>query len=124
MRTVTVTAERSGKWWVLESQEAGAVSQCRSLAQADAEMREAIAYQLGLAEDEFAIDVEVVLPEEFQRMVAKAEALREEAETTNQQAALAWRSAARTLADQHLSVRDIGRIMGVSHQRAAQLVSS
>ena len=62
MRTVIVTAERAEKWWVLECVEAGSVSQCKRLDQVDEEMREAIAYQLGIPEDSFAIEVEPILP--------------------------------------------------------------
>lgn len=54
-RTVDVTAQWGTVAWVLECEEAGAVSQCDDLDQADAEMREAIAHQLGLAGDEFVV---------------------------------------------------------------------
>jgi hypothetical protein len=44
----------------LEAPEAGAVSQCKRLSQADAEMREAIAYQLDIPADSFQIELEVL----------------------------------------------------------------
>lgn len=122
MRQMTVTAERSGKWWILESIEAGCVSQCRALSQVDDEMREAIAYQLGT--EDFEIVVEVALSDEYRELIAQAERLRSQADAANKQASQAWHTAAQTLANQNVSVRDIGHIMGVSHQRAAQLVSA
>ena len=75
-RVVTVTAERGTNWWVLEAPEAGAVSQCKRLTQAADEMREAIAYQLGLEPDGFDIDVRVVLPEQYEREATAAAELR------------------------------------------------
>jgi predicted transcriptional regulator len=37
---------------------------------------------------------------------------------------MARRKAAKVLAEKHLSVREIGQIMGISHQRAHQLISA
>jgi DNA-directed RNA polymerase specialized sigma24 family protein len=124
MRTVKVTAQRVGKWWVLESEEAGSVSQCRTLAQVDEEMREAIAYQLGIPEDSFTVDVEVVLPEAYEDEMTRSEQLREEAAQASHEAVEARRRAAKELQELHMSVRDIGQVMGVSYQRAHQLVSA
>lgn len=123
MRRVTVTAERGATAWVLESQEAGAVSQCKRLSQVDEEMREAIAYQLGVPADEIEIDLQVITPAGYRELAAEAARLRHQAETAAAEAAAAQRAAARVLAEQHLSVRDIGTLMGVSYQRAHQLVS-
>lgn len=61
-KRVTVTAERGGTVWVLECREAGSVGQCTRLDQADEEMREAIAYQLGVPADTIGIDLRVVAP--------------------------------------------------------------
>lgn len=124
MRTVVVTAQRGVTAWVLECAEAGAVSQCRRLSQADAEMREAIAYQLDLAPDEFEIRVDIELPEDSLALVARVAELRQQAAAATAAATEAQRAAARALADQHLSVRDIGAVMGLSYQRAAQLLAS
>lgn len=124
MRTVTVTAQRGTTAWVLECAEAGAVSQCRRLSQADAEMREAIAYQLGIGQDEFEIRLDIELPEDSLALVARVAELRQQAAAATAEANEAQRAAARALAAQHLSVRDIGAVMGLSYQRAAQLLAS
>ena len=122
MRRVAVTAERSGRWWVLEAPEAGAVSQCRRLSEVDSEMREAIAYQLKLAPDAFDIDVEVIPTTAYLQDVAAAEELQAQAVTAALQAAAARACVAKGLAERDgLSVRDIGRVMGISFQRAQQL---
>jgi transcriptional regulator with XRE-family HTH domain len=124
MRHVTVTAERSGTWWVLECAESGSVSQSKRLSQVDAEMREAIAYQLGIPIDQFEIDLEIIPPQEYRELAAVADRLRDQAETASREAALVYRRAARTLAEQKLSVREIGTVMGISHQRAHQLLEA
>ncbi|MCL2781937.1 MAG: hypothetical protein FWD74_10735 [Actinomycetia bacterium] len=118
-----MTAQRSHNWWVLESAEAGAVSQCRSLSQADAEMREAIAYQLDIPQDSFAIDVEVIAPDSYRQAIERSEELRDKARATAAEAARSRAQAAKELAALHISVRDIGRVMGISYQRAHQLIS-
>lgn len=122
-RTVTVTAERGTNWWVLECVEAGSVSQCKRLDQAADEMREAIAHQLGLAEDGFEIEVVPILPAAYRQEVEAAEAARAAAQEANSAAASHSRAAARALAEAGLSMRDVGTVMGVSHQRAAQLIA-
>ena len=105
-RTFTVTAERGrGPWWVTECAEVGAVSQVRRLDQAADDIREAIAYLSGLPEDSFGIEVAPVLPDAFWEAMRGAEDQR----------------AARVLRDEGLTLRDVGHLMGVSHQRAAQL---
>ena len=103
--------------------ESGSVSQCERLEQADGEMREAIAYQLGIPANSFVIDLDVVLPDEYVSAAAKAEELRRQADAARVQAAAAQRQAAALLAAQHLTVRDIGHVMGISHQRAQQLIA-
>ena len=124
MRIVTVTAERSGKWWVLEAPEAGAVSQCKALSQADDEMREAIAHQLGIPEDSFEITIEIVLPLGYEREMKRSHDLYAESDRVAHEAADARRQAAKELHRLHMSVRDIGHVMGISYQRAHQLLAS
>ena len=124
MRTFTVTAERGrGDWWVLEAPEVGAVSQVRRLDQAEEEMREAIAYLAGLAESEVSIELVPVLPQAYTSAAAEAEESRRVAAEATHRAAEASRAAARSLREAGLTLRDVGTIMGVSHQRAAQLVA-
>ncbi|MDR1430943.1 MAG: hypothetical protein LBI99_02355 [Propionibacteriaceae bacterium] len=122
-REVVVRAERGTKWWALVCDEAHAVGQVRRLDQSDAEMREMIAEGLGISEDAFSIRLEVVLPEEYRQAATEAERLRAQAEQASAEAAALSRRAARLLAARHMTLRDIGTVMGISYQRAHQLVS-
>lgn len=124
MTTYTVTAERSGKWWALQAKEApGALSQVSRLDQAD-QIREAIAFVTGEAEEDITINLVPVLPREVEHHLEEAKRLREVSAQANSDSAAEARAAARALREANITVRDIGRIMSVSHQRAQQLVSA
>jgi len=119
-----VTATRTGRWWSLQCQEyPGAISQVTRLEQAADMMREAIAFVADMPEDSLEIDVLPVLPEQFLQEQDSMLEIRAQAKLLNSLAAEHARAAARTLADAGLPMRDIGTIMGISHQRAAQLVA-
>lgn len=119
-----VTAERAGKFWVLQAVEApGAISQVSRLDQADV-IREAIAFVTGETEASVEIAVEPALPEAAQRHLTEARRLRRLAEQANTESAREARAAARALHDANITMRDIGNVLGVSHQRAHQLISS
>lgn len=116
-----MTAERGNGVWVLESDN-GAVSQVRRLDQAADEMVEAVAYLAGLPVGEVEIEVRPVLPESYRQASERAERFRGEAARAQHQAAEASREAASVLVSSGLSMRDAARVMGISHQRVAQLV--
>lgn len=118
--TITVTAERGNGVWVLESSN-GAVSQVRSLAKAEEEILEAVAYLAGVPASEVEIDLRVSTPDGFHAAIEASKQLRREAECANQRSAEQLRIAARSLVDAGLSYRDAAFVMGVSHQRVAQL---
>jgi len=122
--TFHVTATRNKRGWTLVGVEHGAVSEVTRLDQAVDDMREPLAWLSGLPEDAFDIEIVPVLPDEFDTEWAAAERLRAESARANTAAAEHARRAARVLAAQGLPLRDIGEIMGVSHQRAHQLVNA
>ncbi len=124
MSNYTVTAERSGRWWVLQALEApGAISQVARLEQAD-QIREAIAFVTGEPEDAISISLVPTLPGQSEEILANYRATRERYEEVRAALAATQAELARLLVDvQHLSVRDAGTIMGVSHQRVHQLVN-
>ena len=122
--TYHVTATRSGKWWSLQCVEhPGALSQVRRLADAAEFIREAIEW---VAEDysDFEIVVIPELPAQFEVEQRATRESRAAAEQANRAAAVHARRAARVLADLGLTMREIGTLMGVSSQRAAQLLNS
>lgn len=123
MTTYTVTAERGQRNWVLQCVEVpGAISEAARLDQADV-IKEAIAWVADVPEDSIEIVLQPVLPEAARVHMTQAEELRRASAEANRRAAEEARAAALGLADAGLSVRDIGSVMGVSHQRAQQLVT-
>ena len=121
----TVEATRNGQWWSLQCVEVpGALSQAKSLAEAKRIMPEAIAFVAEVPESEVEVTVRPNIPESVQLHLDEAARLREEVARANHQAAVEARLAAKELRDAGLTVRDIGETLGVSHQRAGQLISS
>ncbi|HYZ56192.1 MAG TPA: hypothetical protein VE733_22195 [Streptosporangiaceae bacterium] len=125
MRVYRVEVERgqSGRWWVLSVPEVpGAHSQARRLEQAGDVARDLIALMTDEAPDSFELDVHLKIPEDIRRELDQSAALREEATRAQAEAARLSRDAARRLHDQGLPLRDVGEVLGVSFQRAKQLV--
>ena len=124
MITLHVNATRNKRGWTLVGVEYGAVSEVTRLDQAVEDMREPLAYLSGLPEDAFDIKVIPEIPQTYYSERAEADRFWREADTARSLAAEHSRKAARVLAGEGLPLRDIGQIMGISYQRAHQLVSA
>jgi DNA-directed RNA polymerase specialized sigma24 family protein len=72
--------------------------------------------------DSFGLDVNIQLPGDIHQELARSAELRDQASSAQAEAAQLTRDAARRLYDQGLPLRDIGQILGVSFQRAKQLI--
>jgi predicted RNase H-like HicB family nuclease len=125
-KTYSAKAVRSGDWWAITIAELkGVHSQARRLDQAEAMAREAIGLFLDVPMNSFDVTVIPVLPAAVQADVDKARAVRGEAEERQREATKANVRAARELVKgTKLTVREAGQILGVSHQRIAQLLHS
>jgi hypothetical protein len=122
-RTYTARAVSHGDLWVVEVPE---VPQARALArrldQVHETARDAISLTLGVPVGSFDVHVETRIDDDdLAARVEAARALREEALATRQAASAAMEEAARSLATRGFRIRDIGALLGVSFQRAAQL---
>lgn len=125
MRTYRVEIERgrTGRWWLIDVPEVPAAhSQARRLDQAEDVARDLIALMTDTDPDSFDVDIRVQLPGQVRADLQRAEELRQEAARSQREAAVLARSAARRLHDAGLPLRDIGKLLKVSHQRAHQLV--
>ena len=123
MKTYNVTAERSGKWWVLQAAEApGAIGQVRKLSEANVFI-EAISFVTGTPEEDIAIKLDVKIKDKRDSRVAEFLEISEKIrELESQQAALLNEIAAELMNEEHMSYRDIGSVLQLSHQRIGQLV--
>ena len=125
MNTYHVTATRQGRVWMLRCDELPTMfSESVRLDRAAEICREAIAFVADVPEDSFHIEVRPILPEAYDLEVARARRARELAASANAEAAEHSRAAARELAAAGLTTRDIGAVMGISHQRSAQLLAA
>ena len=118
-----VTAQRDGRWWLVRVPEVrGAITQARRLEQVEAMAREVVSLLLDVAPDSFDLDVRPAIPAEVRAELERARDLRRQAERTQAEAATLVRDVARKLREQGLSVADVGTVLGVSFQRASQLL--
>lgn len=121
--TYVARCERSGGWWAISVPEVpGAHTQARRLEQAEGMAREAIALVLDIPEDAFDVELAPELPPELQAAVASMGQRKQEAAGAQRSATDAAAATARALLDAGLTVRDAGRVLGLSYQRVAQLV--
>lgn len=122
---ITAKVRRDGKWWLVHVPEVDRWTQARSLADVAPMATDLAALMLKVDEQDIEIaDIIIELPEHVRQRMADAERLRKQAAEANRAAAEASREAARELKDDGLTVRDIGKAMDVSYQRAHQLVNS
>jgi predicted RNase H-like HicB family nuclease len=120
--TYRVDALKRGGWWLLTSPDApGAVSQVRTLGQAEEHAREAIAFVLGVAEDSFELTVVPELPKTLQAKVSRAKQGIRDLEALQREAGAMSREAVQELAAAGFKGREIAVVLGVSPQRVSQL---
>jgi len=122
--TVTYLRDESG-WWVAQVKEApAAITQGRTIAEARRRIREALALALddnGAAKRAKLID-DVKLPPAARRALTQARVAREALQMESEKAQASTAKAVRLLLEtMHLSVRDAGELLGISHQRVQQL---
>lgn len=120
--TYTVTAEPVGRFWLLTVPAIERVTQARNAKEIPVMVRELIEIMTGEADPD--IDVEFILPDSVTAHLSQVQEARRLEEVARRTAAEELRAAARALRAQHLSYQDVGAVLGVSHQRAHQLVNS
>lgn len=121
--TYTSHAHRENGWWIVQNdQHPGAISQVRRLDRAAEVQREAIAFVAGVPAASIDVSVRADLAPVFADSLREATALRAEAQEKESRASELRAGIARALAADGLTVRDIGAVLGVSYQRAHQLL--
>ena len=122
----TALCVRSGDWWAVTVPEVpGVFTQARRLDQVEKMARDAIALLTGVPDDSFDIVISPQLTPDVGAEVDAAQELRDTAERYQREATAAARAVAAKLTGQYrLTLRDAARIIGLSHQRVAQLVAT
>ena len=126
MTNYAATVTREGKWWMVRIPALSGLTQARRLSEAADMARDFVAATLDVAADDVVIDVTVehVAGIDVDRRLAEIRDARERAAALERQAASGAIALAQQLAAAGLPRRDIGTMLGVSFQRADQLVRS
>lgn len=122
VKTYTVQAEKRDGWWLLTSADApGAVSQVRSLGQAETHAREAIAFVMDV--DQADVDVKVVpsLSDELAKKVRAAKESNRKMEDLQRATAEMSREAVAELLAAGFKGTEVAVVLEVSPQRVSQL---
>jgi hypothetical protein len=114
--------DRDGALWRVRVPEVERTTQARTLRDVEPMARDLIAIMEDIPADSFQVSVRITLPEEVAAELQRSAALREEAARNQAEAAQLARQAARHLRDHGLPLRDVGHALGVSFQRAKQLI--
>jgi predicted RNase H-like HicB family nuclease len=120
MTTYTAVCTRTDNWWAITVPELpGVFSQARRLDQVEAMARDAIAALLDVSPKSFDIEVRPELPGEV-TAARRARAKLVEAEQSAEKATV---EAAKKLIADGYTVRDAGKLLGISPQRVSQLTA-
>jgi hypothetical protein len=122
VRTYHAEVDRDGKVWRVRVPEIARTTQARTLREVEPMARDLIAIMDNIPADSFGLDVTLTLPADVQAELDRSAELREQAALGQAQAAQLARRAARRLRDQGLPLQDVGKALGVSFQRAKQLI--
>jgi predicted RNase H-like HicB family nuclease len=123
-KTFTAHCTRTGGWWAISVPDAdGLWTQAKRLDQVEEMAREAIGAVLDLDDDEIQVRVEVDLDDRaLAEAVANVRHLRAEAERLQHEASDQMAEAVHLLRDKaDLPMRDVAKLLGVSHQRVGQI---
>ena len=119
-----VEARRSGKWWAITVAELpGVFSQAKRLEYVEPIAREAIAMMLDAdTADVGPIDVKVATTETVTELLDTIRSALDAAAEATTTVTSARQEAATLLRQEGLPIRDVGRILGLSHQRISQIL--
>ncbi len=122
----SATVTREGKWWMVRIPEISGLTQARRLGEAQLMAQQYIAVTLDVPRESVAVDltVEPVGSIDVSGRLAQIRDARQQAAVLERAAASGAIALAKDLAALGVPRRDIGAILGVSFQRADQLVRS
>jgi len=118
LKTYHAEVDRDGKVWRVRVPAVARATQARTLREAESMARDLIAIKDDIPADSFDLDIAIILPAEVRAELDQSAELRQQAARSQAQAA----QLARRLRDQGLSLQDVGKALGVSFQRAKQLI--
>ena len=118
-----VNVYREGRWWMIEVPAIDALTQARRVSDIKDQAVSLIAISLDVPASQVEIKVVSMRIDDVDALalVEHVKAARDAAEHAEAQAREETREAVRTLTEHDATMRDVGELLGVSHQRVAQL---
>lgn len=123
-KTYRATAVRDGGLWLLDVPEIERVTQARRLDQAELMVRSLISIMTGEPEDSFDVTIQPQLESAMSEVVLRAVAAKARAAAAQAEASNLQREAVRLMTESGMTIRDAGDLLGITHQRVAQLLAS
>jgi len=126
MKTYTAVCEPGERWWAIEIPEVprGAYTQARRLGDVEHMARDLLSLIFEVPEDSFRVVVKPQLGPELDELVRRARRTRARAEDAARASAEASTVAVTSLLALGLSMREAGQLLGLSHQRVAQIAAA
>jgi predicted RNase H-like HicB family nuclease len=115
--------DESGVWLARVPSIRGCHTYGRTLEQTRSRLREALGLWIDRP-DRAVIEEEIRLPAELRKAIQRSRRTRARAEREREQAQEETRAAAGALAEEGVSLRDAGELLGLSYQRVQQLVAA
>jgi hypothetical protein len=122
LRTYHAEVDRDGSFWRVRVPEVERTTQARTLREVEPMARDLIVIMDDVPAESFDLEVTITLPAEIRAELDRSAELREQAARSQAQAAQLARRAAKRLREQGLPLQDVGQVLGVSFQRAKQLI--
>lgn len=116
-----VLASRDGDSWLLRVPAVDRSTQALRLDQAEEMARDLIAIMTNRPSDSFDVEITTRLDPELSDLLSQVARAKSEAKERQKEASRLQRRAVRALTESGLTVRDTGRLLGLTHQRVAQL---
>jgi len=126
-KTYQVQVSRDDEWWMIAIPELDGLTQARRYCDIDHMARSYIAVTLDVDKASFDIDIAVDCVGQVSGIATIVDDIarhRTQAAQLTQQATIESRELAKQLSASDVTVRDIGSIMGISYQRAQQLIAA
>lgn len=124
--TYTARVTRDGKWWMIHLPEIDGLTQARRVGEVEQMARELIAVTTGepIADISVAIQHTAIAGIQVGELVSRINRDRRLQAAVSDRLARETQEAARRLVAAQVPLRDVGGLLGVSHQRVQQLVVS
>jgi hypothetical protein len=118
-----ITVTREGRWWMVEVPALDLLTQARRVSEIETMAREIIAVTRDVKMSDVEVDITAFIVDgvDMLTVINDVRAKRDAAEAAERAAGEAMRDAVRALTSHSAPVRDVGELLGVSHQRVSQL---